>query len=139
MPTYTFVASDSELFADVVPESDEAWLLSSTLIHVFCFSVSIHNPDGTFASYNAHHVVGIFIMHLWGDKQIQDFEIFIQDDPESTSYDDTFTDDDDDRSPLWMELEREMRDDYEEMQRTRKAQQVEREQKKFERIEMQVQ
>lgn len=75
------------------------------------------------------------MMHIGGEKQLQNFEAFLEG-SECTSYDDIYTEDYD-WLPLWkVEFARENRDSYGEMQRKRKGQQVAREQKKFERIEM---
>lgn len=77
-------------------------------------------------------------MYLDGDKQLQDFEIFLED-PGVLSDDEVYTydtgDDDADEPSPWLKIEQEARDDYEEMQRTRKAAQVAREKAKFEQIE----
>lgn len=80
------------------------------------------------------------MMHLDGDKELQDFEVFVRDaDTEFDVSDDLAYASDDTWSPAWEEIERETRDDYEEMERGRKAQQVARERRKFEQFEKRTQ
>lgn len=93
-------------------------------------------------------------MHLEADRQLQDFEIFLGDadtdviNPPSYSDGSRYADDDDntdDSSPTgsslsaWREIKHEIRDDYDDMQRQRKAQQAARERRRFEQAQKRVQ
>eukprot|EP00752_Nemacystus_decipiens_P002559 g2400.t1 len=84
---------------------------------------------------------GIFMMHLAADRHLQDFETFLGAAVTYPSYSHGFYSSDDHSGSLspWNELEPETRDEYEEMQRERKARQAARERRKFVQAEELVQ
>eukprot|EP00903_Cladosiphon_okamuranus_P010594 g10018.t1 len=85
---------------------------------------------------------GMFMMHLEKDRQLQDFERLLSGDhPDSSSYEGPIADDDVDYTTVssWQELDQDERDEYDDMERARKAQQAARERRRFQQVEQRVQ
>ena len=79
------------------------------------------------------------MMHLEGDRQLHDFELFLVGIDFDSSYYEGSIADDDIEPPAWEELERDAREEYGEMEQARKAQQAASERRRFEQAEKRVQ